>query len=213
MIFDFDAMSAFDQYKIISATVSPRPIAWVVSQNVDGALNAAPFSFFNICSEDPPMVSLGLGGWPWGAQKDTTRNILSTGEFVVNMVSEDVVERMITTAVDFPADVSEVEMAQLATVPSQFVKPPRIADSPVSFECTLFQSIAVNNKGAIVIGKIRAAHVRDDAVLDQARCYIDVPALKLVGRMEGKGWYTRTTDRFELDWMTHDEWKDKSARK
>src|SRR6204780_2978332 len=141
MLFDFAHIAPNDRYKLLVSTVTPRPIAWVVSQNSTGRLNAAPFSFFNALAGDPPVVGIGIGSHDPGRPKDTRQNIRDTGQFVVNLVSEEARERMNITAIEFEREVSEAHEAGLATVASVHVKPPRIAESPVSMECELMQIV------------------------------------------------------------------------
>ena len=198
MFFDFETLAANDRYKLLVACVVPRPIAWVVTLDDTGTVNAAPYSFFNAMANDPPLVAIGMGARPMGAEKDTCANIRTSGQFVVNLVNADNAPAMNLTAYDFPPGVDEVAKAGLTTLPSQVVKPPRIAESPVAMECELFQMIDVNVERAIALGRVVAMHIADDAVMDRDRCYIDTPKLDLVGRMHGAGWYARTTDRFEL---------------
>ncbi len=198
MLFDFRTLSPKDCYKLMVATITPRPIAWVVTQDQAGQLNAAPYSFFNAMSGDPPLVVFGIGGREPGDAKDTGNNIRRTGQFVVNLVDEASAEAMNITAADFPHGVDEIAEAGLHTLPSTHVAPPRIAESPVAFECERTMAIEVGSERVLVVGRVLAMHVRDDAVLDPARCYIDTPALRLIGRMHGAGWYARTTDLFEM---------------
>lgn len=198
MMFDFGALSPHDCYKLLVATVVPRPIAWVVTQSPSGLLNAAPYSFFNVLSGDPPLVAIGIGGRAPGDVKDTGGNIRTSGQFVVNLVDVACAEAMNVTAIDFPPDVDEIAEAGLTTLPSVRVGPPRIAESPVAMECERFATLEVGNERALVLGRVLAMHVRDDAVMDAGRCYIDTPKLDLIGRMAGSGGYVRTTDRFEI---------------
>ena len=208
MLFDFETMPAQDRYKLVVSSVVPRPIAWVVSQDAAGAVNAAPYSFFNAFSDDPVVVGFGAGPRPEGASKDTAANIRATGQFVVCLVSEAAVQGMNVTAVDFPPGVDELAEAGLTTLPSAKVGPPRIAESPVALECETFQLVPAG-RHTIVLGRVLAMHIRDDCMLDPARHYVDTPRLGLVGRMHGRGWYVRTTDRFEVPRMTVAEWEAK----
>ncbi|MDP3417345.1 flavin reductase family protein [Falsiroseomonas sp.] len=201
MLFDLDALPAASRYKLLTSTVVPRPIAWVVTQDAAGRLNAAPYSFFNVFGSDPPIIALGVGNRPSGAVKDTMANIAATGEFTICLVTEATLAAMNITAADFEAGVDEVAQAGLATLPSTKVAPPRLADSPVALECTLFQTIPIGAH-SLVLGQVRAMHVRDAAVMDPLKCYIDSPALGLVGRMHGAGWYTRLDDRLEVKRVT-----------
>src|SRR3954452_13380258 len=136
MHFDLGAIPATDAYKLLVSTVVPRPIALATTVDAKGRINAAPFSFFNAVSSDPPVVVLGINGTgAEGGYKDTENNIRETGEFVVNLVDEALAERMNICAVDFPAEIGELDQAGLTPLPSAGVKPPRIAEAPVSFEC------------------------------------------------------------------------------
>jgi flavin reductase (DIM6/NTAB) family NADH-FMN oxidoreductase RutF len=202
MLFDFATLSAQDSYKLLISTVVPRPIAWISSLDAEGRLNAAPFSFFNALVGEPPIVAIGIGGRrpadAPGTWKDSGANIRATGQFVVNLVPYDLREAMNVTAIEFGHDVNELAEAGLTTLPSAKVKPPRIAESPVSMECERLSIVEVNVDRAIVLGRVLAMHVRDEAVLDAKRCYIDTPKLDLIGRMHGGGWYARTTDLFEM---------------
>ncbi len=210
MLFDFDKISPHNRYKLMTSTIVPRPIAWVVSLDAEGRLNAAPFSFFNALAGDPPIIGIGIGGRrpedAPGSWKDSGANIRATGEFVVNLVPYDQRETMNITAIEFPHDVDELAEAGLTTAPSTKVKPPRIAESPVALECERFSIVEVGIDRAIVLGRIVALHVRDDAVLDAERFYIDTPKLDLIGRMHGSGWYARTTDLFETPRIPAANW-------
>jgi len=207
MLFDFEKLSTQDRYKLLISTIVPRPIAWVVTQNLTGRLNAAPFSFFNAFGGDPPVVVIGIGGRAPGDIKDTGNNIRETGEFVVNLVSDATAEQMNITAIEFPPEVDEIAEAKLTTLPSVKVKPPRLAESPVALECERLMVIELNVDRALVVGRVLAIHVRDDCVLDPARCYIDTPRLGLIGRMHGGGWYARTTDRFDMPRIPVGDWQ------
>jgi flavin reductase (DIM6/NTAB) family NADH-FMN oxidoreductase RutF len=206
MLFDFAELKHENAYKLLVATIGPRPIAWVTTQDVDGSLNAAPFSFFNAMSGNPPVVGIGIGGRGPGDVKDTGGNIRRTGEFVVNLVSYRLAQQMNVTAIDFPKEVNELAEAGLTTAPSRRVKPPRIAEAPVSMECERLVIVEVGIDRAVILGKVLAIHVQDDCVLDKDRCYIDTPKLDLIGRMHGGGWYARTTDRFEMPRISVNDW-------
>ena len=207
MLFDFAGMAPENVYKLLVSTVVPRPIAWVTTQDVDGTLNAAPFSFFNAVSGNPPVLAIGIGGRAPGDVKDTGGNIRRTGQFVVNLVNHDLAHPMNVTAIDFGKDVNELREAGLTTAPSAKVKPPRIAESPVSFECERLVIVDVGIDRAVVLGRAVAVHIRDDCILDKERCYVDTPRLDLIGRMHGRGWYTRTTERFDMPRIDVGEWE------
>ena len=206
MLFDFDAISRKDRYKLLISTIVPRPIAWVVTQDEAGVLNAAPFSFFNVLSDDPPLIAIGINGRQSGDAKDTATNIRQTRQFVVNLVGHDNAEGMNVTAIELPPTVDEIAEAGLHTAPSVRVAPPRIAESPVALECERFAALEIGPDRVLILGRILAMHVRDEAVIDPANCYIDTPRLGLIGRMHGGGWYARTTDLFEMPRIPAEAW-------
>lgn len=213
MLFDFEALPAKERYKLLVSTVVPRPIAWVVSQDAAGVVNAAPYSFFNCFADDPPIIAFSAGPRDGaGARKDTLANIQETGEFVVCLVSEATMHRMVVTAVDFPPEVDELDAAELAKLPSDRVKPPRIAESPVAMECAVHQIVPLG-RHSLILGRVRAMHVADDCVLNPERHYIDTPRLGLVGRMHGGGWYARTSERVEIRRLTVAEFEAQRAAK
>ncbi|HEY3989055.1 MAG TPA: flavin reductase family protein [Acidobacteriaceae bacterium] len=190
-------------YKLMVGAIVPRPIAFVSSLDAHGVHNLAPFSFFNGVSADPPVVLFcatvrredmkrGLG-----AHKDTLLNVIATREFVVNVVTEAIAEKMNLTSAQVPPEVDEFELAGLTPVASELVKPPRVAESPVHMECRLRQIIQVSDRpqgGSIVLGDVVRFHVREELV-DNFR--IDADRLAAIGRMGGQT-YTRTRDRFDL---------------
>ncbi len=207
MLFDFAKLDPRDCYKLLVSTVVPRPIAWVVTQDPAGVLNAAPFSFFNVLSGDPAIVVIGIGGREPGDAKDTGANIRRSQQFVVNLVGYANAEAMNITAIDLPPAIDEIGQAGLHTLPSHHVAPPRIAESPVALECERFTTLEIGSDRALILGRVLALHVHDEAVLDAGRCYIDTPKLDLIGRMHGGGWYARTTDLFELPRIPVDQWE------
>jgi flavin reductase (DIM6/NTAB) family NADH-FMN oxidoreductase RutF len=210
MLFDFKDIPGKECYKLLVSTITPRPIAWVVSQDSHGVLNAGAFSFFNAFSGEPPVIGMGIGSHMPGRPKDTRANIQETGQFVVNLVSEENAEQMNITAIEFDPSVDEIEQAGLTTLPSVRVKPPRIAESPVAMECELIQIVDLGESG-IVLGRVLAMHVHDEMVLDAAKYFLDTPKMKLIGRMHGRGWYARTSNLFEMPRIPVKEWKRKPA--
>jgi len=194
MIIDPEEFSKADLYKLLLRTVQPRPIAWVSTVSADGVLNLAPFSFFTAVTSKPPTICFSPARLPDGSKKNTLANIEATGEFVVSVVPEDLVEKMNDTAIDFPAEVDEFESAGLTPVPSDLVSPPRVGESPVNMEGKLVQVVPVGEDGALVIGEVVRFHVSENVLRDGK---IDSGLLKLVGRMGGFE-YTRTGDRFIL---------------
>ncbi|KQM18350.1 flavin reductase family protein [Novosphingobium sp. Leaf2] len=208
MEFDFSKLATPDRYKLLSASVTPRPIAWVTTISGAGIGNAAPYSFFNMISADPTLVVLGMMRKADGTHKDSAANILETGEFVVNLVSEADSAAMNFTCIDGPPEFDELAAAGIATVPSSVVGAPRIASAPVSIECRLYQPIEVA-KTTIALGEVLRLHI-NDAFVDPERLHVDTPAMELVGRMHGAGWYTRTTDMFQMTRPTYEQWLGKA---
>lgn len=204
MDFDFSAMPAADRYKLMTAAITPRPIAWLTTRSADGINNAAPFSFFNMMGSDPPLVAIGLMRRPDGSRKDSATNILETREFVVNLVGEADAAAMNFTCIDAPPDFDELAHAQIETVPSLSVAPPRIASAPVAMECRLFEHMEAGQT-MVVLAEVRHFHIRDELV-DGERLYVDTLAMALVARMHGAGWYSRSTDLFQLARPSYTSW-------
>lgn len=186
-------------YKLLNASIIPRPIAWVSTVNIDGQPNLAPFSFFNAVCEKPPTVLFcpGIRGTDH-SPKDTYHNIRATGEFVINFVTEDLAEAMNITAVEAPAEVNEFERAHLTAAPGKMVNVPHVAESPIHFECKLREIVTISEEpggGYIVIGTVVYMHF--DASVYRENNYIDIAAYRPVGRLTGMG-YTRVNDIFNL---------------
>jgi len=210
MYFDFSELTGRDTYKLMTATVVPRPIAWVVSQDDAGRLNAAPFSFFGLMSGEPPVIAIGVGSRN-GEMKDTGRNLRQGASFVVNLVSRQLLEQMNVTAVDFDSSVDELAEAGLETAPSVKVAPPRIQASPVAYECVVEYVHALGGNRSIAIARVLGMHVHDQAMLDPARLYVDTAGLGLVGRMHGGTWYSLQTDLLELPRITEADYRGRGA--
>jgi flavin reductase (DIM6/NTAB) family NADH-FMN oxidoreductase RutF len=202
--FDTSDLAPREIYKILIGTVVPRPIAWVTTTSPEGAINAAPYSFFNCLSADPPILALGVENWADMRFKDTAHNIRMTEEFTVNIVSDALMEAMNITAIPFPSHVNELEQAGLTTVVGTHVKCPRIAEAPVAFECRRHVGIAIGKSREIILGLVLAIHIRDD-IVDRDRFHIDPRALDAVGRMGGHG-YAQTRDLFDLPTMSVADW-------
>src|SRR3954471_910842 len=211
MHFDLAEIGETNAYKLLISTVVPRPIALATTIDKSGRVNAAPFSFFNAVSSRPPVVVLGINGaGPGGSShKDTEQNIRDSGEFVVNLVDEALAERMNICAVDFPTEIAELEQADLRPVASVEVKPPRIAEAPVSFECRRITGLSLGGQSTLEVGRVIHIHIRDGLV-DPQKFYVQTDKMRLIGRMHGRGWYARTSDLFEMDRMTYAEWKDRN---
>ena len=199
MMFDFAALPREKRAKLLLSTVVPRPIAWVTTQDDTGRVNAAAFSFFNVLSSEPPVVGLGIAPRA-GAEKHTAANIRAGGGFVVNLVNAELAQAMNITAADFDLGIDELAMAGLGAAPSAHVAPPRIAQAPVALECTVLQITDLPGGAMIVLGQVQALHIDETKMLDVERCWVDTPALDLIGRMHGGGWYayTRAPAVFEM---------------
>jgi flavin reductase (DIM6/NTAB) family NADH-FMN oxidoreductase RutF len=199
-------------YNLLISTVVPRPIAWVSSLSASGEANLAPFSFFNAVCAKPPLLAFAPGmrlpkksetdadeaeGHAGVHVKDTLRNIRQTGEFVISLVTYELAEAMNLTSGEYEASVDEFELAKVASAASKVVRPRRVAESPVSFECKLRQILDFNSDpegGSLVIGEIVSVHI-DERHMQDGR--IDRNSLDMIGRMGGIQ-YTRTTERFEM---------------
>ncbi|MCB2059674.1 MAG: flavin reductase family protein [Novosphingobium sp.] len=213
MQFDMRELGLAERYKLMNSTITPRPIAWVTTRSKTGLVNAAPYSFFNACGVEPPLVVLGLlKDFRTRERKDTATNIVETGEFVVNLVCEKDAETMNLSSVDAPRDVSEIDYAGIETAPSIVVAPPRIATSPVNLECRRLEALDIGVLQTVVIGEVVAMHVADEFIADFEKLYLDTPAMKLIGRTHGAGWYARTTDQFMLERPRYDPERGDRAR-
>jgi flavin reductase (DIM6/NTAB) family NADH-FMN oxidoreductase RutF len=204
MQFDMAQLAPRDRYKLLVSTIVPRPIALVTSVDEAGHVNAAPFSFFNVLGSDPPLLVLGIGDRSRETPKDSARNIRQSGEFVVNLVDESIAEGMNICAVDFPPGTSEIAAAGLSTHDSKQVKVPRIAESPVSFECREVQTIEIG-RNRVIFGQVLQMHIRDDLV-DAEKLHIHTEKLRAIGRMHGAGWYTHTNEIFQIPRLSYEEW-------
>jgi len=198
MYFDFRTIDAQTGYKLLTATVTPRPIAWVTSRSPEGIVNAAPFSFFNVMGYDPPVVALGLLRHRDERLKDTAANLLATGEFVVNLVPRALADAMNATCADYPPNVDELERAGIMTSAAARVAPPLIQGSPVALECVCQTNLLTGPEQLLVVGRVLAAHIRDDCVLDPVRGYVDTHKLDLIARMHGAGWYAHRPELFQM---------------
>jgi flavin reductase (DIM6/NTAB) family NADH-FMN oxidoreductase RutF len=206
MQFDIDGMAPIDRYELLLGTIVPRPIALITSLGPNGAVNAAPYSLFNVMGHDPAVAMVSVLAHPEARLKDTATNVLTTNEFVINLVSESVAEAMNITCIDAPPGINELELANLKTTPSVKVKPPRVTTSPVAFECRFLTSISFGPNQVIVAGQIVHAYVEDRFVRDHARGLVDTPELKLIGGMHGAKWYAKLSDRFEMERPTWAGW-------
>lgn len=198
MHLDFTRLAPRDAYQWMTATILPRPIAWVSTISADGRTNLAPFSFFQgICANPPTLMFVPVNNRQ-GVKKDTVRNIEAVPEFVVNLVPHALAEQMNATAALLPYGESEFEKFGIAATPSSQVRPPRVAAAPVAFECRLDRFVHVGEgplAANVVFGRILAAHIRDDVL--GANGKPDAAKLDLVGRLGGEA-YTLTRETFSL---------------
>lgn len=209
----------FDRFNmILTGVVVPRPIAFVSTVSTDGVVNLAPFSFFNAMAYNPPTVifssSRRAPGWQ-DKRKDTLTNVEETGEYVVNVVVDDIAAAMNATAAEYPSDVSEFDIAGLTEAPSEIVKAPRVLESPVNMECRLVQVVNIGEQPhahGIVIGEIVRMHVSDEVLYDGPNgLRVNHAALKPTGRLAGN-MYCHTDDVFELVRPTYTEQDEGAGR-
>ena len=201
MHIDPSSNATIDNYKLLTNLVVPRPIAWVTSQSKQGIVNLAPFSFFNAISSNPLYVLISVGHNDDGSMKDTARNISARGEFVVNMVTEDVLAAMNISAADFPPDESELTAAGLHMAESMRIAVPRVAESQASMECKLHSEQALGLY-TLFIGEVVMFHVADRLIGER----MHINGFAPIGRLGSPAFYCRTTDRFDLRRMTYAKW-------
>lgn len=186
-------------YKIMTGAIVPRPIGWISTVDSSGRPNLAPFSFFNaVCSNPPTVLFCSSIRGADGKTKDTLNNVRATSEFVVNIVSEDLFEAMNASSIEAPAGFNEFEYAGVSLAPSQKVKPPRVAESLIHFECALREVIEIGSEpggGSIVIGTIVHIQAEERVLLGMDK--INLQELKPIGRLMGNA-YCRVTDLIEI---------------
>lgn len=197
-------LGANDQYKVMSSVVVPRPIALVSSRSSAGIDNVAPYSLFNMFGEDPPVVILGLQDHHDRTVKDTTVNIIETGEYAINLVDEGIARAMNVCATEFPEDVNEADMAGLTLAACDLVKASRVVEAPATLECRRIAVVQIAPQRKIAIGEVVMMHVRD-GLIDPVTLRIDISAYKPVGRLFAN-LYTRTREQFEMKRLSYDEW-------
>ncbi len=193
--------SVADNYKLLTNLVVPRPIAWVTSQNASGVINLAPFSFFNAVGASPLYIIISIGLNDAGETKDTAKNILAGGEFVVNLVTEDLFDAMNISAADFPPEINELAAANLHAASSVKIKPPRVAESQASLECKLHSSQALG-ANTLFIGEVVMFHVADHLLGPRLHINNFAP----ISRLGSPSFYCRTTDRFDVKRISYAEW-------
>jgi flavin reductase (DIM6/NTAB) family NADH-FMN oxidoreductase RutF len=203
--FDFATLSAPERYKLLCGLVVPRPIALITTMSNDGVVNAAPFSFFNVFSENPPLVVVGLQVKPDLSIKDTTRNVRANGHFVINMVDEALANDMVDCSIGFPAGTSEPEALRLPMNPGVRGPVPHLAASPAALEC---RKVTLMNFGAerdLLVGEVLGIQVRD-GVVDPATLRTDYEQYWPVARIAGT-MYARMHDRFEIKPDNFENWQ------
>jgi flavin reductase (DIM6/NTAB) family NADH-FMN oxidoreductase RutF len=207
MQLNLSELSPTQQYFVLSSLVVPRPIAWVTTLNEDGSVNAAPFSYFQLLGQDPPLIVLGIGRRRDGSAKDSFRNIRRAKEFVINLVNEANAELMSLSSTEFPPGMSETEALGLKTLPSSVVKPPRLEVSPASFEGREIQTLLIGSN-QVVMGELLVAHVRDEFI-DPQTLQVKTEEIHMIGRLQGGegGGYTRTRETFHMKRLSYEEWQ------
>lgn len=198
-----DQLGERERYRLLVNTVLPRPIALVTTCDQQGRVNTAPFSFFNVMGSEPAVLALGLENDAHSVDglKDTTRNILSAGQFVVNLISAKMARAMNICGIAYPTGQAEHLQAGLDLAPSVQVQPPRIAQCPVQFECRLHTVLDLGPLRHIVIGEILHVHCDDTILTPEGR--IDIDAYDPIGRLHGSDWYVGLQGRFQSEKLSH----------
>jgi flavin reductase (DIM6/NTAB) family NADH-FMN oxidoreductase RutF len=195
MHIDPEALSRPERYHLLISAIVPRPIAWVSTRFPEGGVNVAPFSFFNGISSSPPLLMVCVGRRRDGSPKDTLANAKATGEMVVNVVSRDLAEVMVETSAAFPPGVSEAEEVGLELAESEVVATPRVARSPVSFECEVERTIDFEGT-TMIVGRVVSIHVSEDVATEEGT--VDFDRLGPIGRLGGQDYLDPETGRFGI---------------
>ncbi len=206
MHLDVTSLNTDEAYRLLSSAVVPRPIAWLPSLNANGSVNLAPFSFFNAVASDPPMLAVSVEDRAPGLEKDTLANIKCTSSFVSHVVTEALLESVVTSAIDFPTTLSETEVIGLNLVESTHISVPRLLEAPVSMECELETLLRIGNAATLVIAKVVCFHVQDE-LYDNGR--IDSTKLQAVGRMSGSA-FTKTRELLSVSTPSYEAWLEKT---
>ena len=209
--YDPNSLSQHDRYKLLISLVIPRPIALVTTLSKTGLVNAAPFSFFNLFSESPPLAVLGLQVKPEGGLKDTAAHIRDQGEFVINLVDEALGEQMNQCAVDFPSEISEIDVAKLNLRPSEKIKTPWIAEAPAALECRHYTTLEVSAARRLAIGEIVHVHVRA-GLWDTDKMRIDMTQYRPLARLFGN-YYASLSEPFTHVRKSFEEWEKEQNEK
>jgi flavin reductase (DIM6/NTAB) family NADH-FMN oxidoreductase RutF len=201
MEIDFSQITAYQRYKLMASLIVPRPIALITTVGETGVINAAPFSMFNMLGEDPPVVVVSINRLHDGRLKDTAANILANGEFVVHLADELIADKMHGCGEAVPSHVSEIDLVGFTCAASSMVRPPRIVEAPVAFECKLHEKLETESR-YILIGRVLCLHVREGLV-DTERWRVRLQDYFPVGRF-GASFYVRTRDRFAIEGQDHE---------
>jgi flavin reductase (DIM6/NTAB) family NADH-FMN oxidoreductase RutF len=201
---DPSSLSQRDRYKLLISLVIPRPIALVTTLGPTGIVNAAPFSFFNMFSETPPLCVLGLQCKSDGGLKDTSAHIRDRGAFVVNLVDEALGAQMNICAIDFPPEISEIEAAQLNLLPSQKIAVPYIAEAPAALECRHYTTLEVSCERRLAIGEVVHIHVRG-GIWDIDKMRIDITQYRPLARLYGN-FYASLSEPFTHVRQSYEDW-------
>jgi flavin reductase (DIM6/NTAB) family NADH-FMN oxidoreductase RutF len=193
---DFATLTEYQRYKLMASLIVPRPIALITTLNADGVVNAAPFSMFNMLGEEPPIVMVSINRLQDGDLKHTAQNIVAHKDFVVHISDEAMAQRMHRCGERFPADVSELAAVGLTAAPSKVVRPPRIVEAPVAFECTLHELLETASR-QIFIGQVRWLHARE-GLIDTDTWRVRLQDYFPVARF-GASFYVNTRERFSLE--------------
>ncbi len=208
---DPNSLTRQDRYKLMCALVIPRPIALVTTLSQDGVVNAAPFSFFNVFSDKPSIVALGVNSRPEGGMKDTSTNINFMKEFVVHMVTFEIAEQMNISCVNFPPNVSEIDEAGFTLKKSHILETPSISESLVALECRLHSIIALGDDRNLTLGEVINVSTNTD-VLDTEKNYVNIENYKPIARLFGN-MYSELSNFFELKRLNYEQWiKDKEEK-
>ncbi len=198
MEFNPDTLEASAIYKLLTGSVIPRPIGWISTIDQNGINNLAPFSYFNILGDDPPHIMFSTRR-DNNTNKDTLNNVLNNKQFVVNMVTEELVEQMNATAQSVPSEVDEFELVGLTPLPSTLIKPNRVKESPITFECEMVHHYFLENSktggACVVIGRVIMMHIDESVLLDNYK--INMETYKPVSRLAGAN-YTKIGEVFSI---------------
>jgi flavin reductase (DIM6/NTAB) family NADH-FMN oxidoreductase RutF len=206
MRLDTASLGANEAFRLLSSAVVPRPIAWLTTLNQNGSVNLAPFSFFNAVSSEPPMIAVSIEDRSPNEDKDSLANIKRTGSFVSHVVTETLLEATVTSAIEFPSEVSEAEAVGLKLVSSHHIAVPRLLEAPVSMECKLETLLRVGTAATLVIAKVVCFHLQDELYKNGR---IDSTQLQAVGRMSGSA-FAKTCDVVSIPTPSYDSWLEKT---